>query len=783
MEKQKTRNKLGGVLKMGELEVRFPPRRDSTSKSSSLIRYLKIFLFGILALGFWARLNRGKDDKNLQDTKTDLTIPSATNTPHPTATLSPVVTPASVSLTPEVTPTSVSSTTIATPVLDNCSFEEGSEIAMQDNFNIKTPEKSVSTLSTLYLGVAFGGGLFLFVLLGILIYRKFYHKHETKKSLHRVIACRDAKPDSSLQFRKGDILEVLEEQKEGVLLCYIAGNPEQQGRVREKFINRVIEIETFPRNVCVVESYEAANNELSIIKGDYLTVTGVGANGNWLMCHAYQSKPEEQTKQACVPKSSVLAIDLKNKYGLMDKDKLKVWQQEEQQKKLKEINSKLAQERQQREKKERALEAKKLELAQERKQKKEKKKALEAKKSELVQERQQKEDKERELEAKNSELVQERKQKKEKEIALKAKRSELVQERQQREEKERALEAKKRALEAKKLELVQERQQRKEKERKLEIVKSKLETAKSALLPIIPSNTLHKEERPLAKGGYGFVYRGKWLGATVALKELMNSELTDDAIKEFKKEALKMAHLRSPYVVTIYGITLNAEKRLKGIVMEYMPQGSLDTILSNREIALSWFVRCKMAFAVAQGLFSLHQQNIIHNDLKSANVLVRHYGDEWELKLTDFGVSKIKQETARFTNTSQGTPAWMAPELFDKKSCSKASDVYAYGIVLWEIVSRKRPFEGLSLGQIVTEVFVKKERPPISPEAPSSLVALMSSCWKQNREERPIIERVITKLEAPPMKQELREFDNRDTAGGKPQNQTIDTKTFPQWSM
>ena len=406
----------------------------------------------------------------------------------------------------------------------------------------------------------------------------------------------------------------------------------------------------------------------------------------------------------------------------------------------------------------------------------EKERELEAKNSELEQERQQRAEKERELEAKNSELEQERQQRAEKERELEAKNSELVQEREQRVEKERE-------LEAKNSELVQERQRRAEKERELEATQSKLKTARSALLPTIPSDTVTKEEAFLAKGSYGKVYRGEWLGETVALKELINSELTDDAITEFKEEAFKMARLRSPYVVTIYGIMLNTEKRLQGIVMEYMPQGSLYKILSNREIALSWLVRHQMALTVAQGLLFLHQQNIIHNDLKSLNVLVHHHGAEWKLKLTDFGLSKIKQETAIFTNTPQGTPAWMAPELFEQNAYSKASDVYAYGIVLWEIVSRQKPFLDKKPIQIMRLVCDKKQRPPIPTEAPFSLVALMDLCWKQNRAERLPTEDVITALEALPLKQELRGFDDKDDILGNLENQEVDGNTPPQWSM
>ena len=260
---------------------------------------------------------------------------------------------------------------------------------------------------------------------------------------------------------------------------------------------------------------------------------------------------------------------------------------EEKERELEARNSELEQEWQRRTEKERELEARHSELEQERQRRAEKERELEAKNSELLHERQQRVEKEKELEARNLELGQERQRRAEKERELEAKKSELVHEQQQRAEKERELETRNSELI---LDLARERQLKEEKARELEATQSKLKTARSALLPTIPNDTVTKEEVFLAKGSYGKVYRGEWLGETIALKELINSELTDDAITEFKEEAFKMAHLRSPYVVTVYGITLNTQGQLQGIVMEYMPQGSLYKILSNREIPLSWCV-------------------------------------------------------------------------------------------------------------------------------------------------------------------------------------------------
>ena len=391
---------------------------------------------------------------------------------------------------------------------------------------------------------------------------------------------------------------------------------------------------------------------------------------------------------------------------------------------------------------------------------------------ELVREKQQKSKQESELRLIRLELEQERE---EKERVLEAKDSELVQEREKKAEKERE-------LETKDSELRQQRQQREESIIELEATKLKLEEAISALLPVIPGDKIHEKDE-IGRGGCGIVYQGRWLGAKIALKVLIGRQFSRKAIAELEEEAHKMARLRSPYVVTIYGITLNAQGQPKGIVMEYMPQGSLYGVLHDKAIKLTWLVRRKMALAVARGLSFLHQQNIIHNDLKSQNVLVHHYGDEWTLKLTDFGLSRIKKETAKFTNDAPGTAAWMAPELFKESVYSKASDIYAYGIVLWEMVSRETPFKKKTTYEIMQSVCNEKERPPISPEAPSSLTTLMQLCWKQNKVERLPTEDIITKLKAPPLKQELREFDDRDNAGGKLQNQRVDRSTSSQWSM
>lgn len=250
------------------------------------------------------------------------------------------------------------------------------------------------------------------------------------------------------------------------------------------------------------------------------------------------------------------------------------------------------------------------------------------------------------------------------------------------------------------------------------------------------------QKKLLGRGGCGIVYLAHWHGTKVAVKQLYE-ELSQMALEEFEKEAKIGAELRFKHVVQLYGITPKAPYYM---VMEYMPKGSLYDLL--RTGPLVWENKIKLALNISIGLSFLHTKNIIHRDLKSQNILI---GKNNEVKLSDFGLSKIKQSTRSASKKGEdrgvGTLHWKAPELFKMGAQhTPKSDIYSLGMVLWEIASGRLPYEeAKDEVQIISHVCLG-QREEIPSQTPSFLKKLITQCWDQSPEERPVLQEIISIL-------------------------------------
>jgi len=248
----------------------------------------------------------------------------------------------------------------------------------------------------------------------------------------------------------------------------------------------------------------------------------------------------------------------------------------------------------------------------------------------------------------------------------------------------------------------------------------------------------------IGEGGFGAVYHGRWGDKEVAIKQL-HSALSADTATEFKQEAAIMAEIRYKEIVEFYGIC--TDRTPYCMVMAYMPKGSLYATLHSG-IELSWATRLQMGLDIAHGLNYLHHQGIVHRDLKSLNVLL---DGELHAKLTDFGLSKVKQEneTQSSLRTARvaGSILWMAPELFKRSAKNtKASDVYSFGMTLSEIATRKVPFEGKNSVLVPTWV-TKGQRLQLPEETPAILKKVITSCWKGAAVHRPKMSAVVRMFE------------------------------------
>jgi hypothetical protein len=144
-----------------------------------------------------------------------------------------------------------------------------------------------------------------------------------------------------------------------------------------------------------------------------------------------------------------------------------------------------------------------------------------------------------------------------------------------------------------------------------------------------------------------------------------------------------------------------------------------------------------VALDIARGLRFLHSQSIIHRDLKSLNVLLTAGG---LARLCDFGYSRTLSTHDERMTGNIGTPHWMAPEMLDGSGMyDERVDIYGYGIVLWEIMTKKIPYAGMDADQIIAQVGTNDIRPTIPPTAPDAVRDLIQRCWDRDPDRRPSI--------------------------------------------
>uniref|UniRef100_A0A7S3K486 Protein kinase domain-containing protein n=1 Tax=Aureoumbra lagunensis TaxID=44058 RepID=A0A7S3K486_9STRA len=262
----------------------------------------------------------------------------------------------------------------------------------------------------------------------------------------------------------------------------------------------------------------------------------------------------------------------------------------------------------------------------------------------------------------------------------------------------------------------------------------------------------------IGRGGFGVVYKGTWNGVAVALKTFPSNAVDAKTREDLRKEALKHQRMKNhPNIISFYGVCLEPSDKAC-LVIEFASGGTLFDRIYKIDIDISTPLALAYAFELVAGLVHLHKNSICHRDLKSLNVLIAAGGI---LKLSDFGLAKVKStfSSATSTKSSVGTWAWMAPEQHDDDPKVEIdwekNDVYSLGMVLFEIVTKKQPWDGLNPTQIIRAVLDKKKRPEIATSDESRhkvLVAILKKCWNQDATQRPslkngdIQERIATTL-------------------------------------
>eukprot|EP01117_Protostelium_nocturnum_P010609 TRINITY_DN3814_c0_g2_i1.p1 TRINITY_DN3814_c0_g2~~TRINITY_DN3814_c0_g2_i1.p1 ORF type:complete len:919 (+),score=281.95 TRINITY_DN3814_c0_g2_i1:88-2844(+) len=239
----------------------------------------------------------------------------------------------------------------------------------------------------------------------------------------------------------------------------------------------------------------------------------------------------------------------------------------------------------------------------------------------------------------------------------------------------------------------------------------------------------------LGSGNFGEVYRAKWRGANCVVKKLKNT--SEQARKDFTQESEKMMMLGNhPNVVTMYGVCKEPNKPLC-IVTELVEGGSLDYYLKRHQMDINLETCLKIFEEIAHGMWHLHDKSIIHCDLATRNVLITRRGREVVAKIADFGLSKTEYDS----NKSLMIPVrWAPPESLQRRIFHKPGDVWAFGVVMWEVLEvGDIPYAEFDNQTIIRKVCEEKYRlhKPTQVYCPDNLYELMVECWREKFEERP----------------------------------------------
>ncbi len=259
----------------------------------------------------------------------------------------------------------------------------------------------------------------------------------------------------------------------------------------------------------------------------------------------------------------------------------------------------------------------------------------------------------------------------------------------------------------------------------------------------------------LGKGGFGTVYRAidTTLDREVAIK-VLHPQLTTDSVfvERFRNEAKTLASLRHPNIVGVYEIAESNEGRVF-IVMEYMPKGSLrDRIAQGKLPCAETLTILRQACA---GLEAAHQKGFVHRDIKPANILFNEAG---QAVVSDFGLARVVQTSSIASQSSiggVGTPHYKAPELWrGKPPASPATDVYALGCVLYEMLAGKVLFGGETPDEVMTKHVLdgpEFENGWLPSDAPRNLEEVMQKTLARNVGERyQSASKLFEALNAPP---------------------------------
>jgi len=251
----------------------------------------------------------------------------------------------------------------------------------------------------------------------------------------------------------------------------------------------------------------------------------------------------------------------------------------------------------------------------------------------------------------------------------------------------------------------------------------------------------------LGKGSYGIVYKGRWRGCEVAVKQLQATD--HQQLLDFQEEAKKLKLLRPhPYVVQFLGATSPSKDMC--IFTELVEGGSLIDKLEDIGFTLQPEITCKIINGISAGMLHLHTEGIVHRDLAARNILLT---GAYQVKIADFGYARVLQsnEDQKTTRQNLGPIRWMAPEAMigkqGKWTYSQACDVWMFGVVLYEIFYRELPYNDKTFPEVIDGKCHSKDLLLPYPTDVPIIADVMSKCLQYDPLQRPSFSEICKQFE------------------------------------
>ncbi|GBB99752.1 hypothetical protein RclHR1_03620001 [Rhizophagus clarus] len=270
----------------------------------------------------------------------------------------------------------------------------------------------------------------------------------------------------------------------------------------------------------------------------------------------------------------------------------------------------------------------------------------------------------------------------------------------------------------------------------------------------------------IAQGGFSKVYKATWVDGpiinwdeiirngqkiirdsnrTVVLKKLNNSKnITSKELNELQifYQIYSKKKVDHEEISGYFGITQDPITKDIMIIMTYYNEGDLIGYLNNKFYNINWNKKLSNLIDIARGLKNIHDVNIIHRDFHSGNIFFSVSGGY----IGDLGISKSATESTN-DNENYGIISYMAPEIFRGQKYTKASDIYSFGMIMWEFMTGRRPFWDRNHDAYLIIDICDGLRPPIVTNAPDGYIDLMKECWHFDPEKRPRAADIKNKIE------------------------------------